>query len=877
MRKIIILTSVLFVSVIAAAVIYFSQLSGATQNNNKILARIPREAALIFQFKSDNITRDLFKNYELFDIILGEKRAVEINQLKNLLSMHQELLESEHTQNIFFSFFPNKMDSIDILWTMTTGNKLSTSEIQEALLQPSNEIVTKKSTIFKKEILELKFGVLDKVLYVFIEDGIAAGSFSKDLITQFINPATPKINKELIVQINSSSLKNVNSPFNAFINHGTTFSFTRNFLRNKPDGNLQLLNQLKGFTSLNMNFKNDALMFNGISKVDTSSSNYLNLFLGQQPVITELKKAFPENTANYLSFGISNYPKFHSDLLKLLNKRKELRELSKQIDRLKNKYTINLDRDMASLWANELAVLQLSSTEKLSVIALKDGRKMGFLLEEMSSAVTETLRRFNDSNMLYYYFGDPLKPYIRPYFSIIDNYLIVANNASILQRFTDNYSTDKLLYKTPEFADFSQFTANQSNISYFIHSKNSKLIYGNDLRSNYAGLFTGTSKSYTDFYGLAYQWTADKDHFFINLYANYTATKTNQLDLAWQVPLKGQIANTPQIFIGRSNEKIILVQDNINNLYCFSSSGKRIWSRQLQNRILGDIHQLDDYSLIFNTSSELYHLDPSGDHTENFPVNISQSASYGLTLINGNQTNAKIFIPCSTKILGFDLSGKLLPEWNKELNGKILFDVKTTKLNNIDYLIAGTENGSFYFFNHNGGLVGKADEKTKFSNPINLMMGAEIKTSRIITTDTTGTVKSIFFDGKVSSQSTGVWSAEHVFALQNITGEPAKELIYLDKSQLFVYNSSSRLEFNYDFGLSSTYPPQFFPSNQTRYRIGILVNQGNLLYLFDEDGNLAKGFPVKGIRSFFVGAINNSGRQYLICGGTDNNLLAYRL
>ena len=85
MRKIIILTSVLFVSVIAAAVIYFSQLSGATQNNNKILARIPREAALIFQFKSDNITRDLFKNYELFDFILGEQRAVEINQLKNLL------------------------------------------------------------------------------------------------------------------------------------------------------------------------------------------------------------------------------------------------------------------------------------------------------------------------------------------------------------------------------------------------------------------------------------------------------------------------------------------------------------------------------------------------------------------------------------------------------------------------------------------------------------------------------------------------------------------------------------------------------------------------------------------------------------------------
>ena len=100
MRKIIILTSVLLISTILIAILYFSNLGVETHNNDKILASIPQETALIFQFKNDRSLNDVFKDYEIFNTILGAQRVAEITQLQLLLLEHPQLLEASDNQNI---------------------------------------------------------------------------------------------------------------------------------------------------------------------------------------------------------------------------------------------------------------------------------------------------------------------------------------------------------------------------------------------------------------------------------------------------------------------------------------------------------------------------------------------------------------------------------------------------------------------------------------------------------------------------------------------------------------------------------------------------------------------------------------------------------
>ncbi|HCN82526.1 MAG TPA: hypothetical protein DIT07_02745, partial [Sphingobacteriaceae bacterium] len=196
----------------------------------------------------------------------------------------------------------------------------------------------------------------------------------------------------------------------------------------------------------------------------------------------------------------------------------------------------------------------------------------------------------------------------------------------------------------------------------------------------------------------------------------------------------------------------------------------------------------------------------------------------------------------------------------------------------INYIIAGTEDGQFYFFDHGGNIIGKAIDGTKshFKNPLAIDK-SNSQDSKILTTDTAGTIKNIFFNGKMAEKSTGIWSEKHFFDAKNITGDINPEWIYLDKSQLYVYNSDNTLAYNYNFGAEIVNRPQYFLSNQSTYQIGIASSKDNLLYLFNEDGSFVKGFPIEGVPNFYVGNFMNNGFRYLICGDKSNYLYVYKL
>ncbi|HCN84728.1 MAG TPA: hypothetical protein DIT07_14085, partial [Sphingobacteriaceae bacterium] len=334
MRKIIILTSFLLLSTILIAVLYFSNLGVGTRSNEKILQYIPQETALIFEFKNDKSFYEIFKDYELFNIILGKQRIAEIAQLQTSLFKQPQLSDATNSQTVFLSVYPDKADSVDLLWTMTSDNQISPDRIYELLGMPSTDLKTEKISLSGEDVLKVNIKSLNKPFYLFINKTFISGSFSKNLIQRFLDKNSPKIKKEFIAEINTFSQKNDNSPFNIFINHSSSFSFLEKFLRNKAGGNFLLLNQLGGSSILNMNFKSDAFMFNGISKPDPKTDNYLNLFLYQKPVVTAIKKIFPENTSNFIAFGISDFARFHSNLLQLFQRREELTQLTAQMERI---------------------------------------------------------------------------------------------------------------------------------------------------------------------------------------------------------------------------------------------------------------------------------------------------------------------------------------------------------------------------------------------------------------------------------------------------------------------------------------------------------------------------------------------------------------
>ncbi len=314
-----------------------------------------------------------------------------------------------------------------------------------------------------------------------------------------------------------------------FINHSEP-GFMKPFFNQNPTGNFGLFSSFAAYSNLHLNYKSDALMFNGITRITERHDGYLNLFLKQEPVKNTLKRIIPSNVSNAICYGLSDYNLFNTGLRRLFGIRQELVKLDEQIRLIVTETGINPDRDIKKLWGNEFSNLQLSTFENLAVIRISNGRQLQFFLDPLSMPYSEGIKKMNYENLFYYYFGDPLKKYSKPYFAITDNLLIISNSPGTVQRFLGDYNNDRLLYNSESFTRFDQLVADQSNISFMLQLKNSGNLVRSLLKTDYSQIFKSDEYGFKDFYGLSYQLTSNKEHFFTNFYLGFENTAALSTD-----------------------------------------------------------------------------------------------------------------------------------------------------------------------------------------------------------------------------------------------------------------------------------------------------------------------------------------------------------
>ena len=519
MKTIIGITAALFIAVVSVAYLYFSSLNVKSRSNNRILSEIPTDASVVFQHQNDQSLYDIFKDYTIFDTIAGPQKKEEIHWLTNFILNITALNPVISGQKVFLSFHPSKTDSIHFLWSMQLKEPLNDEEITRIIASNSSNQIGK----FQEKgqnIFLIKNNTLNRVFYLSIDKGIARGSFNKDILFRSVDKNSEKIDPEFIKTINEGVRKDENALANLFINYKRE-GFLRPFFKNDLSGNFEIFQSFSGFSSLTLNYKNDDLIFNGLTNISDQKNNYTNLFLSQTPVKNTVKRILPYNTSNSLVYGLSNYTTFHNALSSLFKERKELDTLNKQMGRIISETGVNPDRDIKKLWGNELSTLQLSTYENLVIIKVTNGTQMQFFLEPLSSSYSEPVRKINFENLFYNYWGDPLKKYPKPFYMITDNLLILSNSPGTLLRYLKDYNSERFLLKTDAFTQFDQLVGDQSNISFILHFNNSASILKNLLKKNYAENFGSDKNGIKDLYAFSYQLASNKDHFFTNFYTGY--------------------------------------------------------------------------------------------------------------------------------------------------------------------------------------------------------------------------------------------------------------------------------------------------------------------------------------------------------------------
>ncbi|MGN8069026.1 hypothetical protein [Mucilaginibacter sp. 22184] len=516
MKRLIVITLILLAAAIAITVVYFKNLSPPGVRTGQVMHTIPDNATAVFEFNSEKGFYDIFKGNQLLGAIIGKDKLADLDTLRKLLITSPQLEHFFDGQNVFISVHPSNSNDINLLITVPTTNDFKTDALTALNTQPASGL----SVASIRNAVGVTYDVLVKAInkHFYItqkENNIFAGSFSKELIDQSILYRDDK-SKNVFVPLPEQ--QNSNSLANLYINYSQLIPLFDQVFKNKNTDIFKSFKLLPALAALTLNFKNDALMFSGFTTIQHNhTASYLNLFADQQPVVNHLKDIFPSTTAYTINFAVSDPTKFSAELSQWHIQAGINKDKVDLFSKIKTETGVLLKPEFEHLLGNEFAVVTTRYQEKYAIVSVKDGSKLRPIMMNVSTMTNDNIGQFNYDKIPFYLLGDAFSIFRKPYFMIIDNYLVLAATASELTSYSDTYFNRKFISKTDQYNQFDNLLAERSNIAFFINFKNSQSILKRDLKDVFYDAFENSDLSWKSFYAAAYQFSASDKNFYTNL------------------------------------------------------------------------------------------------------------------------------------------------------------------------------------------------------------------------------------------------------------------------------------------------------------------------------------------------------------------------
>ncbi|MDT3405582.1 hypothetical protein [Mucilaginibacter terrae] len=506
MKRLIIITILLVAATVVVTVKYFDNLNLAGPRTAQVINTIPSSAALVFEFNNDASFYDIYNNSQLFTSIIGQQKMNELHSIRSLILENVSTQAVFNAQDIFFSIHPQANDTLEYLVTIPATGALQPEALARLKLQ-SIKIAGKTGYIIRTDSLQKNF-------YIAPKDGnIWAGSFSKPLLEESLNYKTSdKDNFALL-----SDQQHSNTLGNLYINYQQSGKLLNQFYKKGQADIFKGLQMLPATTALSLNYKSDALIFNGFTTFkQTAAMSYLDLFRQMAPVELSLQEIFPITTAYSSSYGFNDVARFKTLLAKWEQKTGLEKDRSALFKKIKSETGVQFDTEFNKLLDNEFAIITTRFEEKLAIIKLKNGAGLKPFCYNISNMITDDCGQFNYNQIPLFLLGDVMSLFRKPYFIILDNYLVLANSQREINNYKQNYFNNQYLSKGTEFIEFNNLVAERCNINYFIHFKNAGNAFKRLLKPYYNEVYQ-QEPGFKNYYAAAYQLSGSENQFYTNL------------------------------------------------------------------------------------------------------------------------------------------------------------------------------------------------------------------------------------------------------------------------------------------------------------------------------------------------------------------------
>jgi hypothetical protein len=905
--------TILSVSLILAGIYYYKKLK---MQRTEVVDAIPADAALIIQGKNlDNALRKLRKS-SFWQNILSHSTVKQADKklhvLDSLVGSYADFKNLLKDQLATVSLHTVKMHDADMLFLLSVPDLSPESYVNNLV----NSILKDRIPIAKRiydgiTIIQIPLelnGKREEFTYTVL-NGLFVGSFSSVLLESSIR----EIRKNKQNTLDESFKKVMDAAgssvdANVYVNYRYFSSVFARYL--SPD-NSQVSQDVADFaswTELDVKFREEALSLSGLTSA--RENTFLSCMEGQEPQQVKITGVLPYTTAFMMYWGLSDFRRYYDSYHRMLEKapvgsiRYKSRVQREALGRfVQDTYTLPLEEKMLSWIGNEMALVTLEPTDStfedntFAVFATRNPDEAMRSLEELRSRSSQdTLIVHNDhkigciniDGLIPGLFGRAFLKIKGSCYTAIGNYIVFGNKVSALRSYIDENIAQRVLSREQNYQKLAVSIA--SRASFYLYANVPRVL---DVVQEHASdslvrSINNDGAYYTRFNAIALQYVGDSQlsGFFTNLYIQNAGEDEAQTDVEeeWALPLDSTLSMEPRFVVNHlTGDKEIIVQDDGNKLYLVNKEGAILWSRQLPGKIMGTIHQVDAfrnnrYQYMFNTKLGLHLLDRNGETVEGFPVRFPVPVTCPVAVFDYDSTGDYRVFAGGTNgmIYAYKADGKPLEGWTfTKPIWPVHHPVQHVRVEGQDYLFISDSKGITYIVDRKGEKKAIADKPVYRSANGRWILDV-VDQPYVITTDTTGNIYNLYFDGHTEVEHIADYQPSHSFDFRDINGDQLRDYIFLDRNYLFVCNQDTSRIFDYTLPGRSGYLMRNFQLNDGMPVIGVVSTKDSQLFLFDKEGTIKKGFPVKGSTLFNVDYLSRplsskvNPRQYLIVGDSRN-------
>ena len=307
-------------------------------------------------------------------------------------------------------------------------------------------------------------------------------------------------------------------------------------------------------------------------------------------------------------------------------------------------------------------------------------------------------------------------------------------------------------------------------------------------------------------------------------------SKNSEIELKFETSISNEIILGPLIVKNHTNNKNeVFIQDSENIIYLINDNGQIEWTKKINDRVIDEVKQIDSYKngrlqYVFATQNSLHMIDRKGRDVGKFPLKFNDQITKPVSVFDyDNNKNYRLLITQNDELFMFDSKGNRVRGFDYNKKNKIITKPEHFRISNKDIIVFKTSD-DLKILNRRGKVRIKINGDYNYSKDEIFQYQNSLLTTtvnnKIVKIDMNGNskeVSSMSFNGKYVSDKKTIYTLQ-----KNILSNSKKNI----EIQFGKYENFSAI------------------SDKKNTLINIYDSQNNKLYLFDDEINTVKGFPI---------------------------------